>query len=141
MLFINMSLFCRRIPHRTFHNRKFWKHASNVAWFLLHLINNTNRCICYIINERPILYWFMKWFEVTVIKKFMVCLTHIVFRSDWTWKYVHSIFNCRKDNAVTTLFSFYVQYWCHNNHISHTWGTFYLIHVWIFRSSIWSLFI
>ena len=84
--------------------------VSNLAFF-----QNTNRLIWYIIYEILTNVLLTQRFEMTVIKKFMFCLTDILFIYEWTWAYVHSIINSSKNISGTPLFYFYGKHWCHNH--------------------------
>ena len=46
-------------------------------WFSFIIIQNTNSYISSFINEILTIFWLMQSFEVTVIKKCVVCITHI----------------------------------------------------------------
>ena len=128
MFYIYMESFCRRLPQYTVHQRSF-QSMFQIYFCFSVIIQNTNMCICSIINERPTTFWLMQRFEVTVIKKIMFCLKHVPFKSDWTWPFVYFIIHFSKDNSGTPFFSLYVKYWCQNHKISHTWGIFHLIHI------------
>ena len=103
------------------------------------ILQKKNWYIWYIINKIPIKFWLIKWFEVTFIKKWIFCLTHIFIRSDWTCTYIHSIIYSSYINGCTTILFFYFNYWSQFNNNSHTWGIFYLSHYCTFHSSMKAL--
>ena len=99
------------------------------------ILQNTNSCIIYIINEIPKIFWMMQSFYVTVKNRCIFCITPIFIRSDWTCTFLDSIIYCYYNNVLYPGLSFYSRYCSHPNKISHTWGIFYLIHFCIFRPS------
>ena len=113
----------------------------NFAWILCH----------YHLEQKLVHLLYPQWepqnifVDATVLiychKKIMLGINLILIRSYWTWTYMHSIINFSKDTSGTPLLPFNFQYWCHSNNSIHTWWTVYLIHVFIFHSSRWSLYL
>ena len=104
-------------------------------WFSVFVLQNSNRCISSTVYENPTTVSLVQRFAMTVINKWILCLTVLFNRLDITCKYVHSIIHCSQNTGCTPGYSFYYRYWSHVHNISHTWGIFYFRYMWIINSS------
>ena len=69
-----MELFFIHIIQCTFHQIKFQGMFQIYICFSIFNPHNTNRCVCYIINDITTTFLFIQRFEVTVINKNMFFL-------------------------------------------------------------------